>query len=1111
MTDYRPIAARLGRVRRAWKRTAALAGLAVVVIETAGMFTVALLADLLFRPGLQGRLVLLGLVLAGVGVLLVRHVLRPLFRRIPDEQIALHVEELDPAFEGALIAAAEFGREAGDPARAGIVAAILAEAERRAAHLDLKRVTSLLRLRKYARLAAVVALAYAVAGALFPATIGRHALRVAAPWRAPDRPADAAPPVAPPPLAIALSVTNADVLRGSAFRLEATLSRDPDSAVRIHFRSRAVPADEGRWHAAPMTSIEKLHAYEAVLADVNEDMECYVSAEETRSPLCRIRVYDPLAVDGIETVIRHPDYMSLPDRVSRQAGGDLAAPVGATATVRILANRPLRSGRLLWTDGPAQPLVPGAGAAGDDHTAAATFTVVTNRAYRFHIEDNMGQLFDSPVEYYLVALPDMPPSIALTRPATPPDSVTPLSELAIEAAAGDDFGLAGVDLVYRCSGENDGPEQRLPLALATNQDAAGHMIARTRFRVADARPGLRGGDVLAWHLEARDRKRQTAVTDLMLTPVRHFDIWPTESFGTAEALAAEEEPPSLAAILQSAFQLAAGRDLLAPRDLDRRTADLAQTMINPETQRVWTFARARPAMSAADVRKIGRVNALAAEGHAALAARDLDAAVDHLRHAVTLLISLGLLADPLIEHTPPPPGAFEAAAGRQTRQQLAAMAALERQIAQEARNAPREEQAEQAGESRRLQEMFARMADQQARHAAAARQIAQKADEAAARGVPPPDQAGARRQAAGAQQELAENARSAAAGIEQNRGIEEPQRRHAAEALRDAARHMDRAAREMQQNRVDKAAQAADLALRKLAATRDELKLATQDKLAQAMARAERQAGQALRRQSEIAAATAEAARQPAHADDARKRMQALAARQARLKADLDSLQEQVNTLKQAVENGAAKPETAKHIQEAERELRRGRPAWKAANAAVALAAHNPAEAREAQQQTIDSLTKAHAALRRAGDSTATGYEAELNRARHEAEQAGQQLEELQTPATRPPAADRQALAENALDTAADLARHIQSRDFVSPAAAQALHAQLPADAGSLARDKEKAGALAAAIRKVRAELDEAHARLQENKRLFSSQREECPPRYRPLVNQYFESLSRSD
>ena len=135
-----------------------------------------------------------------------------------------------------------------------------------------------------------------------------------------------------------------------------------------------------------------------------------------------------------------------------------------------------------------------------------------------------------------------------------------------------------------------------------------------------------------------------------------------------------------------------------------------------------------------------------------------------------------------------------------------------------------------------------------------------------------------------------------------------------------------------------------------------------------------------------------------------------------------------------------------------------------------------------------------------------------LNRARHEAEQAEHQVKALQPPAAaQQQGADRHAQAEDALDTAASLARHVQARDFVSPQTAQTLREQLPQSATAPSRvetDKAKAQALAAAIQKVHVELDEAFTKLQENKRLFSSQREECPPQYRPLVNRYFESLS---
>lgn len=1109
MTDYKPIAAQLGRVRRAWKRTAALAGLAVTVLEAAGMLAVLVLADLLFRPGVQGRLALMALLLGAVGTLLVRHVLRPLFRRIPDSQVALYVEEHNPGFEGALIAAAEFGRQAPAEGRAEIVATILAEAERRAAHFDARSVTRLLRLRKYAWSAASVVAAYGLASLVFPQTVGRHAVRVIAPWRAPNTQQAvgfvAAVPVKPD-IAFALSSTNADVLRGAAFRIEAALSRDPDATVQIHFRSCGESASSSRWYAAAMKSVEKVRTYEGVLPDVNEDMECYVSAERFRSSACRLRVYDPLAVEALETVIHYPAYLELPDRVERRPTGDVAAPEGAQVTLRVLANRPLQAGELAWTDGPAQPLSP---VAGESNVAAAVFTVTTNRAYRFRISDAMRQVVESPAEAYVKVLPDNPPTITLRRPVTPPESVTPLSAFTVAAGVADDFGVAGVDLVYRCGAETEGPEQRVPLALS-NRIAETESPVSILFSMPAVRPPLAGGEVIAWHLEARDRKNQTATTDLILTPVRYLDVWSTENWESPEEHHVEEEPPSLAAILQDAFHLAARRALLAPRECDQQTDDLAQTMVNARTKAVWTFVKVKHGTPPADVPKIKMVNALAAKGHAALVAHQLDPAVDELRHAVMLMIAMGLLEDMKLVREPPSASAAQADANQQLmNQQMQAMAALEQQAAQ-THNADKDHKLEQADKSADAQKKLAELAQEQKKHADQADAMARKEADAAAKGTPPPDQQGARQQAANAQQALAETVKQAANAMDHEQGLDAAQRERTGEALRNAARHMDNAAHEMQTGRLEKAAREAAEAHTQLATARNEIAVTGLEKLAETLAKAEQQAGQARHQQQEIAKATAAAAAAPQTARNA-PQMQVLAAQQARVKTDLDGLQETVNALKQAVERGEVRPETAAHIQAAEQELRHGRAPQKAASAAVALAAQRPEDAAPEQQAVAATLEKAHAHLQQASDGMAAGYEAELKRAQAEARQAAQKIAGLQQPQPAADAAEHQARTADALETAGRLAHHVAARDFVTPPTLQGLQQQLQqaqSGGGRVEEEKKAAIALAAAVQRVHEELDVAAERLQASKKLFSSQREECPPQYRPLVNTYFEKLS---
>ena len=1114
MTDYKPIADQLARVRRAWKRSSALAGLAVTILEAVGLFTVMVLIDLLFQPGLQGRLVLMGLVAIAVMVLLVRHVLRPLFRRLPDEQVALYVEEHNPGFEGALIAAAEFGRQPDQPGREAVVASILKEAERRAARLDIRSVAKLLRLRKYAWSAAAVVAAYGAAGLLFPQTVGRQAVRVMAPWRTPNTTSASAAAAAAvkPALEFTLSATNADVLRGGAFRLEAGLSRDPDTTVQLHFRSLGEAGTETRWYAAPMKSIDKVHAYEGVLPDINEDMECYVSAERGRSAACRIRVYDPLAVEAVEVVTHYSAYLELPDRTDRRPNGDVSAPEGSTVTLRVLANRPLKTGRLTWAGAGTQPMTP---LAGEPMVAAAKFTVTSNCAYRFRIEDAMGQVVESLVDAYVKVLPDGPPTLVLKRPTTPPESVTPLSEISVAAVANDDFGVAGVDLVYRCGAETEGPEQRVPLMLDKAIPEPGvEAAASLAFRLDSVTPRLRGGEVLAWHLEARDRKHQTAATDLVMTPVRYLDVWAVEQWEKPEIHAAEEEPPSLAAILQNAFQLSAHRAQLAPRDLDRQTDDLALTMINAKTKAVWVFLEVKPATPPADVPKIKRVNALAIEGHTALAAHRLDPAVDALRRAVMLMISMGLLEDMKLMRMPPPPagGAQNQQNEQQNQQQMEALNAVAAQAAKDAKSADKDHKMEQANKADELQKKLAGLAGEQQKNADKANELNKKAAEAAAKSAPAPDQKGARGQAAADQAKLSEAVKKAADEVEKDKGLEAEQRQKAGGAMREAARHMDNAAHEMKEGRLEKAAQEAAEAHQKLSTARDELGTTGQEKLAEALAKAANLADRAKRQQQEIAKATEAAAKAKgsgANAERLKGDMQALANQQAHVKVDLDALQEMVTALKQAADNGNVRPDAAGHIQAAEQELRRGRASQKAVNAAVALTALKPEDAGAEHQNILETLDKAHAHLQQASDGMATGYEAELKRARREAEQAAQKLKELKS---KPKAGtEGQGGGQDAVDTASQLARHVQARDFVSPESLKGLQAQVQqaqSGTGRLEEKPAKVEALAAAVGKVRDELEVAYAKLQENKSLFSSQREECPPQYRPLVNKYFETLS---
>ena len=74
MSEYLQVARHLGMVRRAYKRAAALSGLAIVCMESIGLLTLALLLDWIYQPHTAVRVGLFVVVLGMIAVLVVRHV-----------------------------------------------------------------------------------------------------------------------------------------------------------------------------------------------------------------------------------------------------------------------------------------------------------------------------------------------------------------------------------------------------------------------------------------------------------------------------------------------------------------------------------------------------------------------------------------------------------------------------------------------------------------------------------------------------------------------------------------------------------------------------------------------------------------------------------------------------------------------------------------------------------------------------------------------------------------------------------------------------------------------------------------------------------------------------
>ena len=122
--------------------------------------------------------------------------------------------------------------------QAEIVDLILREAVHRAEEFNLRKAVNLGRLRKYGLVAAGLVGVYLAAGLLMP----NFGTRLVAPWRLTPEEEAARKMVAlkAEPIAFSLSRGDTEILRGSAFELEAALSANrPIRSSSISARSRA--------------------------------------------------------------------------------------------------------------------------------------------------------------------------------------------------------------------------------------------------------------------------------------------------------------------------------------------------------------------------------------------------------------------------------------------------------------------------------------------------------------------------------------------------------------------------------------------------------------------------------------------------------------------------------------------------------------------------------------------------------------------------------------------------------------------------------------------------------------------------------------------------------
>ncbi len=485
-------------VRRRWRTRHLLRGGAVVMaaVLIALVVSVAGLEVTRFSP--TAVVTFRWMAWGGVALALAFFVVRPLLRRVTDEQVALYLEEREPSLGASVLGAVEAERQAGNALSPELLDQLVRRAVERARAVENGR-----RIDQGALYKASGVLTGLTLATLVLLLFGPLGFRQGATALLPNR--DAADVN---PYAILVTPGDLTVARGSDQFIEAELLGFTSQEVSLFTRAERSESPQR------LSMIPKVagSGFEVLLVGLEEALEYFVESDGIRSATYRIEVVELPYVDRMDHEYRYPAFTGLPVR-EVEGAGDIAVLSGTRVRLTIHPTLETPGGRILM-DGeePADLEVQA------DGTLTGELTVRRRGFYRIELALQDGSLVPGSPEYTIDLITDSPPSIDITRPGrdTP---VSPIEEVYVEAEAVDDYGIDELLLAYSVNG---GPEDTLSLysagGRALGSVTAGHTLYLEDFEVEP-------GDLVSYYAFARDRRQgpgEEVVSDIYFLNIEPF-------------------------------------------------------------------------------------------------------------------------------------------------------------------------------------------------------------------------------------------------------------------------------------------------------------------------------------------------------------------------------------------------------------------------------------------------------------------------------------------------------------------------------------------------------------------------------------------------------------
>ncbi len=998
--NYAELQTRILDARRVWKRSLFWTGAAIVLIGFLAILVGESIVDWLMPMPSAVRIALLVGIIGATLYLLIKYLIQPMRSSLTLRDVALNVEESHPNLEDRLVSAVQFGdRESDDPVEAHMLQRLLEDTTQRIKGIDFKATIDHSRTRKFVGIATLVIAACSLLTLLFPTETHTSLMRIFAPWEKTD-----------PILTTKVNVTPGDarILSGKSLPIEVTVTgKDAEKVVLTYYSKDMPPTAENEGSKQEINMVQNPEdkrgfAYE--IFNVDADMEYYVVANETTSERYTVEVFEMPRLEEISVSYNYPEYTKL-NPVVQQGSGDIQAVVGTTAEVRLTANKAIQTATFTHQNSESEVVVEEDGAdevvalkssemvIADGNILTKTLEVTEDGNYTVQLHCIDGFNNEVPIEYTIKAMPDNAPVVVIKEPGRDV-SATKLEEVKIVAGATDDYGIEQFNLMYRI-GSGELKELALestsePVAEKTDGQYSKHLKtgAYTFYlEEFDVEPG----EVISYYAHATDNNTLTgpgkASSEIYFIEVNPFNRRiEQEEGGECEACSPLflELIASQKQVIRETWKHTNAQPSTLTEEYNsavKKTGE-KQGQVKDKTQKVTD--ELSMAMQEMQVDPEIMMNLEEAIDKMGEAKGNLDAiqplvAIPPEQAALELLVKVNLEIPKVLREA------------RQSDPTLTENFELEMEELQSELEQDQEEL------ERELQEQTQQMLEQAREMLAQQQNLNEQSQQMSKENQPSPSDMQQNSQQQGQLSQQAQQMSEQLSQMQGNaQGTQEQRLGQAGQAMQQASEQMQQASQGMQQQQPQMSAAKGGKAEEKLEQAIDQLERADAEFTDNALERASQQLQQLTAEQSGVQQQTQELrnkSQQSGMRPEDYRQASELANQQRQLQQDLESLQNDLGDLQQQLNQD--NPEAAQNVGDASRRLNEEQTAEDMATAQRALQWRSLQSADLNQQEVIETLEEAQADLQQARANMAQTEEEQLEAALDQLQNFEEQMQDM--------------------------------------------------------------------------------------------------------------------